>query len=148
MVKGGGEYYVRNFDFALDEFLQDAETVEAGHLDVEEDEVGVVFFDEVDGFEAVFALADEGDFGESFEEEGEFFARGLFVVDDDGVDGHGLKGKYSAETGRLDNSDQIAAIRKRSVAVFWKDMVCDRISVTPTALEIFSDWVPSAYALS
>ena len=88
MVEGGGEDYVGNFKFALDEFLEDAEAVEAGHLDVEKDEVGVVFFDEVDGFEAVFALADDGDFGEGFEEEGEFFACGLFVVDDDGVDGH------------------------------------------------------------
>jgi len=41
----------------------DPEAVEAGHLDVEEDEVRVVFFDEVNGFEAVFALADDGDFG-------------------------------------------------------------------------------------
>ncbi len=52
-----------------------------------------MFFDEVDGFEPVFALADEGDFGEGFEEEGQFFAGGLFVVDDDGVDGHWLEGK-------------------------------------------------------
>jgi len=47
-----------------------------------------VFFDQVDGFQAVLALADQGDFGEGFEEEGEFFAGGFFVVDDDGVDGH------------------------------------------------------------
>ena len=88
MVEGGGEDYVRDFEFALDQFLEDAETVEAGHLDVEEDEVGVVFLDEVDRFETVFALADEGDFGEGFQEKGELLARGLFVVDDDGVDGH------------------------------------------------------------
>ncbi len=37
VVEGGGENYVGNFQFALDEFLEDAEAVEAGHLDVEED---------------------------------------------------------------------------------------------------------------
>ena len=48
-----------------------------------------MFLDEVDRFQAVFALAEEIDFGEGFEEESEFFAGGLFVVDDDGVDRHG-----------------------------------------------------------
>ena len=96
MVEGGGEDDVGNFEFALDEFLEDAEAVEAGHLDVEENKVGRMFFYEVDGFEAVFALADERNFGEGFEEIGEFLAGGLFVVDDDGVDGHLVKGEYSA----------------------------------------------------
>ncbi len=89
LVEGGGKDDVRDFEFALDEFLEDAEAVEAGHLDVEEDEVGRVFLDEVHGFEAVFALAEEIDFGKGFEKEGEFFTSGFFVVDDDGVDGHG-----------------------------------------------------------
>ena len=66
MIEGGGEDDVGDFELALDEFLQDAEAVEAGHLDIEENEVGVVFFDEVNGFESVFALADEGNFGEGF----------------------------------------------------------------------------------
>ena len=88
MVEGGGEDDVGDFEFTLDEFLEHAEAIEAGHLDVEEDEVGGVFFDEGDGFEAVFPLADERDFGEGFEEEGEFLAGGFFVVDDDGVDRH------------------------------------------------------------
>ncbi len=34
--------------------------------------------------------------------------------------GIGVKGKYSAETGRLDNSDQIAAIRKRLMVEFGR----------------------------
>lgn len=47
-----------------------------------------MFFDEVDGFEAVFSLADEVDFRKAFQEKGEFVPRGFFVVDDEGVDGH------------------------------------------------------------
>jgi len=88
VVEGGGEDNVRDFEFALDELLEDAEAIEAGHLDVEEDEVGIVLFDEVDGVETVFALGQELDFGERLEEEGEFFAGGFFVVNDDGGDGH------------------------------------------------------------
>lgn len=88
VIERSGEDYVGDFEFALDELLEDAETIEAGHLDIEEDEVGIVFLDEVDGIETVFALSEEMDFGETFEEEGEFFAGGLFVVHDDGVDGH------------------------------------------------------------
>ncbi len=95
VIEGGGDDDVGDFEFALDEFLEDAEAIEARHLDVEEDEVGGVFLDEVDGFEAVFALADEGDFGEGFEKEGELLAGGFFVVNDDGVDGHGEEKVYS-----------------------------------------------------
>jgi hypothetical protein len=95
VVEGGCEDDVGDFEFALDELLKDAEAVEAGHLDVEEDEIGGMLFDEGDGFKAVFALADEGDFGEGFEEEGEFLAGGFFVVDNDGVDGHGEGEVYS-----------------------------------------------------
>ena len=101
VVEGGGEDDVRDFEFALDEFLEDAEAVEAGHLDVEEDEIGVVLFNEVDGVEAVFSLGEEMDFGEGFEEEGELLAGGLFVVDDDGGDGHGGWREYSAGGGGL-----------------------------------------------
>ena len=52
-----------------------------------------MFLDEVDCFQAVFALAQEIDFREGFQEKGEFFASGLFVIDDDGVDGHWGEGK-------------------------------------------------------
>ena len=58
-----------------------------------------------------------------------------------------VKGKYSAEAGRLDNSDQIAAIRKRLVVELGMEMVPDRMSAAPTALGICSDCPPSAYAL-
>src|SRR2546426_9986996 len=77
------------FATAFDEFLEDAETVEAGHLDVEKNEVGGMFLDEVDRFEAIFSLRDKIDFRERFEEERKLIPGGLFVVDDEDVDGHG-----------------------------------------------------------
>jgi hypothetical protein len=45
MIESGGEDDLRDFDFALDEFFQDAEAVEAGHLHVKENEVGGVLLD-------------------------------------------------------------------------------------------------------
>ena len=89
LVEGGGEDHVRDFELALDQLFEDAEAVEAGHLDVEEEQVWGMLFDEIDGFEAVLALGLEMDFGKGFQEEGQLFASGLFVVNDDGVDGHG-----------------------------------------------------------
>jgi len=58
------------------------------------------------------------------------------------------KRKYTAETGRLDNSNQVAAIGRRLVAAFVVVVVVyDRKSAAPTVLGIFSDCIPSAYAL-
>jgi len=88
VVESGGEDNVRNFEVAFNEFLEDAEAVETGHLDVEENEIGIVFLDEIDGVEAVFALGQKIDFRKTLEEEREFIARGLFVIDDDGADRH------------------------------------------------------------
>ena len=89
MIESRCEDDVRDASFALDEFFQDAEAVKAGHLDVEKNEIGGMLFDEVDGFEAVFSLADEIDLGKSFQEKGELLPGWLFVVDDERVDRHG-----------------------------------------------------------
>ena len=62
MVEGGSENDMGDFELAFHEFLEDAETVKAGDLVVEDNEVGIVLFDEVDGVETVFALRDEVDF--------------------------------------------------------------------------------------
>src|SRR5437016_811333 len=80
---------MRNLHFAFDEFLQDTKAVQTGHLDVEEYEVGGMLLDEIDGVDPVAALADDVDFGKTLEQVGQFFAGGLFVVDDNGVDLHG-----------------------------------------------------------
>lgn len=62
VVEGRGEDDVRHFELALNELFQDAEAVEAGHLDVEEKQVGRMFFDEINGFNAIFALCEKIDF--------------------------------------------------------------------------------------
>jgi hypothetical protein len=97
MIEGSGEDDVWDFEFTLSQFLKDAEAVEPGHLDVQEDQIWRMFFDQVYGVEAIFALGQEMNLGEGFQEKGEFFAGGLFVVNDDGVDGHwGGQFEYSA----------------------------------------------------
>jgi hypothetical protein len=61
-------------------------------LDVQEDQVGVVFFDQVDGFETVSAERDYVYFGETFKEIEELVAGWALVVDDYCVDGHWFAG--------------------------------------------------------
>ena len=90
VIKRRRKHHVRNFHFAFDEFLQNTEAVQTGHLDVEEYQVGGMLLDEIDGVDAVAALADDVDFGKPLEQIGQFFAGGLLVVDDNGVDLHWL----------------------------------------------------------
>jgi len=82
-----------------------------------------VLLNEGDGIKAVFALGEEIDFRESLEKEGEFFAGGLFVVDDNGVDGH-LERQLEYSAGRKEvaspgeaSGDPRSAIPKRSGTV-------------------------------
>ena len=91
-----------NFYFALDKLFEDAKAVETGHLDVHKYEVGSVLSYERDGFDAVFAFPDDIDFRETFEKELQLFARGLFVIDDDGINGHvGFRRAAVAATARF-----------------------------------------------
>jgi len=61
----------------------DGEAVEARHLEVEEDEVGVEAVDQLDGFEATGCLADHGDTADLFELLAEDLAGDGFVVGDE-----------------------------------------------------------------
>jgi glutathione synthase/RimK-type ligase-like ATP-grasp enzyme len=79
---------VGEFPFAIHQFLDDAETVEAGHLNVEEDEIRRMFLDESESFDAILALADKMDLGETFQQVSEFVARGFFVINDESIYRH------------------------------------------------------------
>ena len=74
---------MRQRDFLVEQLLDDAEAVEAGHLHVEEDEVGTALLDQVDGLEAVLALGDDVDISSVFEQVGKLIPGKLFVVDND-----------------------------------------------------------------
>ncbi len=65
LIVGGGEDDLGQGGALLEQFLQHSEAVEAGHLDVEEDEVGLVGADEFDGFDAVDAGGENLGVGES-----------------------------------------------------------------------------------
>src|SRR5208283_3912735 len=75
-------------NLAVEQFLEDAETVQARHLDVEKHQIRIVLADQADGFQAVLALRDYVDVVQVLEQVGEFVARQLFVVDDDRGEGH------------------------------------------------------------
>ena len=64
---------------------QHLEAVDAGHLDVEEHEVGGVARDRVDRLAPVGALADDLEVAESAQAQLEAAARERLVVDDDGA---------------------------------------------------------------
>ena len=48
---------------------------------------------QTDGLQPIFALGDHVDVIDALEEEGEFVARELFVIDDDRRQGHAISGK-------------------------------------------------------
>ena len=89
LVEGGGEDDLGEAGGGVEELFDDGEAIEAGHLDVEEDDVGGVGADEVDGFDAVGALGEDVDVAGVFEEVEELLAGEGLVVDDDGVEGCG-----------------------------------------------------------
>ena len=66
-------------NFAVQQLLDHAEAVEAGHLHIEENEVGRKLLDQVDGFHAVLALCHDVDI-EFAQQVGKLIARQLFVV--------------------------------------------------------------------
>ena len=89
MVVGGRENNLRQGLFAPDELLDYPKTVEAGHLHVEKNKLRLVLLDQSDGLQAILSLRDHVDVGKALQQKGELVPRGAFVVDDDGVDGHG-----------------------------------------------------------
>src|SRR5882724_2772958 len=89
MVERRGKYYVRNFHFALDELFEDAEAVQAGHFYVEKHQIRRVLLDQRNRFQAVLTQPNHIYLRKAFEQKCQLLASRLFVVDDNGVDGHG-----------------------------------------------------------
>ena len=87
LVEGGGEDDLRQPVLVLDELLEHGESVEAGHLHIEKDEVGLVLADELDGLDAVCALGHDFDAAGGVEQILQLFARELLIVDDERGDG-------------------------------------------------------------
>jgi len=67
----------------VDKVFQNGEAIEAGHLDIEEDHVGLVLFDELDGFDAVGSLGENFDTADGLEQILQLFASQLLIVDDE-----------------------------------------------------------------
>ena len=88
LVEGGGENDFGQGHFSVEQLLDDAEAVEAGHLHIEKNQVGIVFADEVDGFDAVLALGNDVHIADILEQVGEFVAGQLLIVHDYGGKRH------------------------------------------------------------
>lgn len=74
----------------LAQLADDAHAVHAGHLDIEEDEIGLELFDEVERLHAVTPDAMDFDLGELLQQVKEFVTGELLVIHDDSVD-HGSR---------------------------------------------------------
>src|SRR5581483_2901710 len=80
LIVGGGE---DDGHVAANQF-KNFETIELGHLDIEEEQVGLALGDSLDCLEAVGAFGDDLDFGMMREHLAEDGAGEFFVVDDYG----------------------------------------------------------------
>jgi len=99
VVEGRGENNLRDAEFAFEEFFDNAEAIEAGHLHVEEHKVGFVLLDQRDGFEAVLAQGNHVHFGKALQQIEQFVARGALVVHNDCIDCHGVCRKQYMQAG-------------------------------------------------
>ena len=83
---GGDEHEQRRLD--VHQALDHRKAVEAGHLDVEEDEVGLVGLDLADRLAAVGGGGDDFDIVMGLEPQLQALRREGFVVDQNGPDAH------------------------------------------------------------
>ena len=82
LIVSGGEDNLRQWDFAVQQLLDDAESVQPRHLHVEEDQIGRELLDQAHRLDAVLALRQDVDI-EFAQQVGKLVARQLFVVNDD-----------------------------------------------------------------
>ena len=85
-LKSGDEHEQRRIDFHHP--LHHRKSVETGHLDVEEDEIGLLRLDRADRFAPVLAGVDHFDVLERFQANLEALNGEFLVVDDERADGH------------------------------------------------------------
>src|SRR2546430_5684562 len=95
LIEGRRENNLGERNLAVEQLLEDAETVQARHLDVEKHQVRIVFADQADRFQAVLALCDHIHVVQVLQQIGELIACQLFVVDDDRGEWHGVPSRTS-----------------------------------------------------
>ena len=83
LIKGGGKHNLGQDDFFVEQLLDNAKAVEARHLYIEKDQVGIVFADQTDAFDPVLALGHDVHVADIFQQEGKFVTGKLFIVHDD-----------------------------------------------------------------
>ena len=87
LVEGGHKHHGRSLVFVFEEPAGDLEPPKAGHLNVEEYQIGLVSLDGADGFDAVAGLGDDLDAIQLPELIAQLLARQLLVVHHDHAQG-------------------------------------------------------------
>ena len=88
LVKRSGKNEEGQRGFLFEQFLDDSESVETRHLDIEKDQARAQLLHHADGFDAVAALSDDFDLGEALQQESQLIAGRLFVIHNQGRDLH------------------------------------------------------------
>ena len=83
-----GEDEDAGWDLALHHFACDFEAILAGHGEIEDDEVGLVFGDDIQGVDAVGGFGDDFEIGTVAKDETNALADDVVIVDDDYAPGH------------------------------------------------------------
>ena len=74
LIEGRREDDFRKRDLLIEQFLNHTKAIQAGHLDIEENQIGIVLADKVYGFDAVLALRDDVNVSDALEQIREFVA--------------------------------------------------------------------------
>src|SRR5260370_12380401 len=83
LIVGSGEDDLRYRDLSVYQFLYDAESVQAGHLAIEKNQLGGMFLDQVDRLQSVTALGHDVDVLDRLQKVAQLVASQLLVIDYD-----------------------------------------------------------------
>ena len=100
MVERGGEDDLGQIHLLVEQLFENGKSVQAGHLDVEEDDIRFERANQVDRFDPVGPLRQYLHTFSRLEQIQKLLARKRFVVDDEGSQGQGKSDKSTVVSGQ------------------------------------------------
>ena len=84
LIEGGREDDLGQRNFLVEQFLDNAEAVEAWHLHVQKNQIRTVLADQIDRFHSIFALGYDLHIADVLQQISEFISGQLLIIDDHG----------------------------------------------------------------
>src|SRR2546425_4713381 len=94
LIKGRREDNFRQGNFLIEQLLNYAEAVKPRHLHIKKDEIGIVFADEIDGFDAVLALSHDVHIVDVLEQISQLIPGQLLIIHDYGRKRHSCSSRW------------------------------------------------------